>query len=610
METVPMNTPYEFGPQFLPDGRIIFRLWAPSAEKVDLIFAPEGKNIHFAMQPKPDGWFHSIVNCPISFPCRYFFQIDNELKVPDPASRLQDRDVHGPSLLVSGGKQQENDKGWSGRPWSETIIYELHVGTFTNEGTFAAAAEKLDYLVDLGISAIELMPVSDFPGKRNWGYDGVLHFAPAGSYGTPAELRSFINAAHARQLMVFLDVVYNHFGPEGNYLYCYAKPFFTDRHKTPWGNAINFDGRRAKTVRRFFIENALYWLEEYGFDGLRIDAVHAIFDNSTTHVLYELAEAVRQGPGRERHIHLMLENDANESHFLRQPGNSKKSCYAAQWNDDIHHAFHTLLTGETTGYYQDFSVDAIDYLGRCLCEGFAWQGERSVFRGNKHRGEPSKDLPPTKFISFLQNHDQIGNRAFGERISRLSRTEALKAATAALIIAPTIPMIFMGQEWAATNPFFFFCDFEADLAGKITAGRRREFSSFPEFSTPQSRARIPDPASEETFRRSKLNWQEIEQENHRQWHAFHRHLFQLRRGKIIPLLDAILPEQATYRKLGHAALQAQWKLRDGRTLQLQLNLGEREIAGVKPPWGDAEAIYTSSERQDALPPFFAGYYII
>ena len=602
-----MNTPCEFGPQFLPDGRIIFRLWAPSAKKVDLICVIEGKHLSFTMQSKANGWFCRTVNAQASSPSSYFFQIDQALKVPDPASRQQDSDVHGPSRIVFDEEQKEKTRAWRGRPWRETIIYELHVGTFTEEGTFAAAAEKVDYLAELGISAIQLMPVSDFPGNRNWGYDGVLPFAPAASYGTPSELRCFIEAAHARHLMVFLDVVYNHFGPEGNYLYCYAKPFFTGRRKTPWGKAINFDGRHAKTIRRFFIENALYWLEEYGFDGLRFDAVHAIFDTSPKHFLYELGEAVHEGPGRDRYIHLMLENDANESHLLRWPGNSEKKWYAAQWNDDMHHAFHTLLTGETSGYYQDFGVDAIDHLGRCLSEGFAWQGEPSPFRGHKCRGEPSHDLPPTAFISFLQNHDQIGNRAFGERLHHLSRPEALKAATAAFIIAPSIPMIFMGQEWAAPNPFLFFCDFEPSLAGKITAGRRREFSGFPEFSTPRSRTGIPDPASAETFRRSKLNWQETGREGHRQWHDLHRHLFYLRREKIIPLLDAILPGKATYRKLGHAALQAEWKLRDGQTLHLQLNLGEEEITGIRPPCGDV--VYASAERQDTLPPLFAGYYM-
>ncbi|MFZ5759589.1 MAG: malto-oligosyltrehalose trehalohydrolase [Thermodesulfobacteriota bacterium] len=605
METIPMTISYQFGARILPDGQVVFRLWAPSAEKVELFIETNGTNSHYLMEQQEGGWFFSTVQPPGCLSCRYFFKIDDNIMVPDPASLAQERDVHGPSLLIPAGKNRGKDEKWRGRPWFETIIYELHVGTFTESGTFKAAAEKLDYLADLGITAIELMPLSDFPGQRNWGYDGVLHFAPAHCYGAPDDLRFLIDSAHARKLMVFLDVVYNHFGPEGNYLYCYAKPFFTDRHKTPWGKAINFDGRRSGTVRRFFIENALYWIEEFGFDGLRIDAVHAIFDNSATHVLHELAEAVAQGPGRDRHIHLILENDANTAHFLRWPGDRRANWYAAQWNDDIHHAFHTLLTGETAGYYNEFSSAAINHLARCLTEGFAWQGESSPFRGDKPRGEPSADLPLTSFISFLQNHDQIGNRAMGERLGHLTGEEALKAATAALILSPSIPMIFMGQEWSASTPFLFFCDFEPSLAAKITAGRRREFAAFPEFSSPARRKNIPDPCSEETFRRSRLNWQESSSAHHQPWLALHRHLFQLRREKIIPLLEAVCPGKGSYRLLNRTALQAQWRLRDGRILQLDLNLGATEITGVKHPTGDV--IYTTAARENTLPPFFTGF---
>ncbi|MFZ5764013.1 MAG: malto-oligosyltrehalose trehalohydrolase [Thermodesulfobacteriota bacterium] len=600
-----MTISYEFGARSRPDGWVVFRLWAPSAEKVELFIEANGTNSHYLMEQQEGGWFFSTVQPPDCLSCRYFFRIDDDITVPDPASRAQERDVHGPSLLIPAGKNRGKDEKWRGLPWFETIIYELHVGTFTESGTFKAAAEKLDYLADLGITAIELMPLSDFPGQRNWGYDGVLHFAPAHCYGAPDDLRFLIDSAHARKLMVFLDVVYNHFGPEGNYLYCYAKPFFTDRHKTPWGKAINFDGRRSGMVRRFFIENALYWLEEFGFDGLRIDAVHAIFDNSATHVLHELAAAVAQGPGRDRHIHLILENDANTARFLRWPEDCRANWYAAQWNDDIHHAFHTLLTGETAGYYNEFSSAAINHLGRCLTEGFAWQGESSPFRGDKPRGEPSTDLPPTCFISFLQNHDQIGNRAMGERLGHLTGEAALKAATAALILSPSIPMIFMGQEWSASTPFLFFCDFEPSLAAKITAGRRREFAAFPEFSSPACRKNIPDPCSEETFRRSRLNWQERTSKCHQHWLALHHHLFRLRREKIIPLLEAVCPGKGSYRLLNRTALQAQWRLRDGRKLQLDLNLGASEITGVKHPTGDV--IYTTAARENTLPPFFTGF---
>lgn len=606
-----MITSYQFGTQNLGGGRILFRLWAPSAAKVDLFVETAGLTKKLTMQGEKCGWFSGTIKISAKFPCLYWFQIDDNLTVPDPASRYQPSDVHGPSLLVPSSDNKRKIPGkWRGRPWSETIIYELHVGTFTPQGTLVAAAAKLDYLADLGITAVELMPLADFPGERNWGYDGVLPYAPDSSYGTVADLHGFIEAAHSRNLMVFLDVVYNHFGPEGNYLYVYAKPFFTDRYRTPWGSALDFQGPRAETVRRFVIENGLFWLEEFGFDGLRLDAVHAIFDDSKLHILQELAQMIQEGPGRDRHIHLMLENDNNDAHYLRWSTSSGKNCYVAQWNDDIHHAFHVLLTGETEGYYCDFSDTAIDHLGRCLSEGFAWQGQRSPYRGNRPRGESSADLMPTRFISFLQNHDQIGNRAQGERLSGLTRPEPLRAATAALLLGPAIPLLFMGQEWATTSPFLFFCNFELDLAAKVTAGRREEFAGFAEFHNPRQREQIPDPNREETFSRSTLNWQEVEEEEHRQWLLFHRHLLQLRREWIVPLLDLICPGQSSYRRLSHHSLRATWPLRDGRSLMLLLNLGVRPVADVKIPVG--EIILTIGEKakeENILPPFFCGWYL-
>ena len=525
-----MNTndnTYQFGPLDLGRGRTVFRLWAPTATTVALFIETTGSIRQLAMAPeKEPGWFAALLK--VTGPCRYWFLIDNSQKVPDPASRYQPDDVHGPSLFVpSASVRGKTDGGWRGRSWPETVIYELHVGTFTPEGTLAAAAGRLDYLADLGITAVELMPLADFPGRRNWGYDGAALFAPDSSYGTAEDLRRFVGEAHARNLMVFLDVVYNHFGPEGNYLGSYAGPFFTDHYKTPWGSAIAFEGPDSGPVRRFFIENALYWLEEFNFDGLRFDAVHAIYDDSETHFLKELAERVREGPGRDRHIHLMLENDNNTAGYLRWRKKGS-DCYQAQWNDDIHHGLHVLLTGELAGYYDDFKDSPIDHLGRCLTEGYAWQGERSPYRGNQPRGEVSRDLMPTRFISFLQNHDQIGNRAFGERISALSRPEALKAATALLLLGPSIPMLFMGQEWATRRPFLFFCDFEPELAALVTKGRREEFAGFPQFQDASQRERIPDPNLEETFLHSKLDWQEMEADSHRQWLLFLLELLKVR----------------------------------------------------------------------------------
>ncbi len=603
-----MVASYRFGTKNLTDGQTVFRLWAPSAGKVDLFIETSGISSQYPLAPEMGGWFSGKLRVS-GTPCYYWFRIDDGLFVPDPASRFQPRDVHGPSLFVPP-KKNSQQTNWQGRPWRDTVVYELHVGTFTPQGTLSAATAKLDYLADLGITAVELMPLADFPGLRNWGYDGVLPYAPDNSYGTIDDLRRFIEAAHARNLMVFLDVVYNHFGPEGNYLYVYAKPFFTDRHQTPWGSSIDFQGVNSQTVRRFFIENALYWLTEFDFDGLRFDAVHAIFDDSKPHILQELAQEILEGPGRQRHIHLMLENDHNNSRYLRWQTESGKKCYTAQWNDDVHHALHVLLTGENEGYYIDFFDRAIDHLGRCLTEGFAWQGERSKYRGNKPRGEPSSDLMPTRFISFLQNHDQIGNRALGERISRLTHPEALKAATAVLLLAPSIPLLFMGQEWAATSPFLFFCHFEPELAAQVTKGRRREFAAFNSFRTPRQRTLIPDPNREETFLRSALQWQELEMEEHRQWWLFHRNLLRLRQAKIVPLLDLIRKKTAFYSTLGQFSLQATWPIMDGRRLELVLNLGDTALQDIHLPSGECiHATGKTAEGEFILPPFFCGWYL-
>jgi malto-oligosyltrehalose trehalohydrolase len=369
-------------------------------------------------------------------------------------------------------------------PWKtggteESVIYELHIGTFTSDGTFRAAIDKLDDLVELGVTAIELMPIADFPGARNWGYDGVYLFAPDATYGRPEDLKVLADAAHANGLMIFLDVVYNHFGPDGNYLDAYACQFFTDRHKTPWGAAINYDGPDSRPVRNFMIHNALYWLEEFHFDGLRLDAVHAIIDDSEMHLLEELADRVRDTFCGERHIHLILENEENEAHRLKRGPGGEPRIYTAQWNDDVHHVLHTAATGEDAGYYAEYRGDT-DKLARSLAEGFAFQGEMMAYRGEP-RGEPSAHLPPTAFVAFIQNHDQVGNRAFGDRLTASTPAEAVRAIAAIYLLAPQIPMLFMGEEWAAAQPFPFFCDFEAELGEAVRKGRREEFAKFPEF---------------------------------------------------------------------------------------------------------------------------------
>ncbi|HEX2738945.1 MAG TPA: malto-oligosyltrehalose trehalohydrolase, partial [Rubrobacter sp.] len=419
-----------FGAEVLENGETRFTLLAPAAETVDLILEDDLLSMH----REEDGTF--VLTTGAGAGARYLYRIDGTQEVPDPASRYQPDDVHGASQVVNPAAFVWEDEHWKGRPWEETALYELHVGSFSPEGTFAGVKEKLDHLVDLGVTAIELMPLSEFPGRRNWGYDGVLPFAPESAYGTPEDLKDLVQTAHSKGIMVFLDVVYNHFGPEGNYLPLYAPQFFTDRYDTPWGAAINFDGEGSEQVREFFIHNALYWLEEYNLDGLRLDAVHAINDASEKHFLDELAERVRQGPGRERHVHLVLENETKDVHYLRGP-------YDAQWNDDFHHALHVTLTGEDASYYADYADKPLRHLGRCLAEGFALQNE------------PSGGLPPGAFVSFIQNHDQIGNRAFGDRISHLAPLEAVRTAAEIYLLAPQIPMLFMGEEWAARTPFTF-----------------------------------------------------------------------------------------------------------------------------------------------------------
>src|SRR3954471_13155052 len=450
----------------------------------------------------------------------YRFQIDDKAEVPDPASRFQPQDVQGPSEVVDPTAFQWRDENWRGRPWEEAVFYELHVGTFSPEGTFRGVEQKLDYLRDLGVTAVELMPLADFSGARNWGYDGVLPFAPDSAYGRPEDLKQLVQSAHAKGLMIFLDVVYNHFGPEGNYLHLYAPQFFTKRHSTPWGEAINFDGPDSRVVRDFFIHNALYWIEEYRFDGLRLDAVHAIADDSPKHIVTEIAEAIARGPGRERQVHLVLENDANAARLLG-PGRA-----TAQWNDDAHHALHVIATGEREGYYRDYADAPLRHLGRVLAEGFAYQGEGSRHQG-KNRGERSGHLPLTSFIPFLQNHDQVGNRAMGDRLACLAPPERLRLARAAMLLAPSVPMLFMGEEYGEISPFLYFCDFHGELADAVREGRRREFSSFPQFADESARAAIPDPNSERTFLDSKLDWSRAGREEGRRTLQAHRDLLEL-----------------------------------------------------------------------------------
>ena len=527
-----------FGAQVLAQGGVRFRFWAPGAKKVELEIAGRFIPLHAGR----DGWFEHLVAA-AGPGTLYRYRIDGEVLVPDPASRFQPRDIDGPSEVIAPKAYPWGQHAWTGRPWSEAVIYELHVGTFTPEGSFAGVAKKIPFLKELGITAIELMPLSDFAGKRNWGYDGVLPYAPDSAYGRPEDLKALIDAAHGAGLMVLLDVVYNHFGPKGNYLARYAPRFFTERHKTPWGAAIDFSN---PVVRQYFVHNVLYWLGEYWFDGLRFDAVHAIIDDSPRHILDEIRASVP--PGK----HLVLENDANQARFIG-PGR-----YTAQWNDDSHHGYHVLATGESDGYYAAYSDAPARHLARCLAEGFAYQGEVSPF-SNERRGEPSAHLPPSCFVDFLQNHDQVGNRAFGERITQLSDERTLKALTAIQLLAPSPPLLFMGEEWGCRQPFLFFCDFEGELGEAVRNGRREEFKRFASF-----KSSIPDPLAESTFKQCVLDWTKRDAT----WLAHYKKLLQLRARAVAPRNFG----PGKYNMLGERAFEVTWD-----ELTLLANCGDHPV---------------------------------
>ena len=590
-----------FGAELRENGRTRFAMWAPRAQRVELVLGSDPKCTRHELTRK-HGWFEiELADAPAG--TRYAYSVDGGEAVPDPASRANPDDVHAPSMVVDATAYDWTDGDWHGRPWHEAIVYELHVGTFTPEGTFGAASARLDHLVSLGITAIELMPVADFAGTRNWGYDGVLLYAPDARYGTPDDLKHLIDAAHRAGLMVLLDVVYNHFGPEGNYLPQIAPDFFNPAHRTPWGAAINYDGPENATVREFFIHNALYWLEEFHVDGLRLDAVHAIVDTSTPHIVEELATRVHERFRGERHVHLVLENDDNAAHLLARSGHGAVQRATAQWNDDLHHAMHIALTGERDGYYVDYANRPALQIGRCLAEGFAYQGDWSAFR-QRMRGEPSADLPPEAFVNFLQNHDQVGNRAFGERIAALVRPDALRAAVACLLLSPAVPLLFMGEEFGASSPFQFFCDFSGDLSRAVTQGRRGEFARFESFTDPAVRERIPDPNAPETFERSRLRWEEIDLSPHREWLDFYRRCLALRRDVLVPHLAGTKGRSGRYDVRDGEVVSLRWDLASDVRWHLDANLSEA-TARITPPEGRVvfECGAEGVRSADTLPPW-------
>jgi maltooligosyltrehalose trehalohydrolase len=589
-----------FGAQVLEDGGTCFQLWAPSQEALGLVLEPDRRVV--PMSQLDDGFFAVTTDAPPG--SRYRFQLEDGSRVPDPASRHQPEDVTGPSEVIDPRAYAWRHAAWCGRPWHEAVLYELHVGAFTEEGTFDGLRRRLDHLVRLGVTALELMPLSDFSGTRNWGYDGVMPFAPDAVYGRPDDLKRLIDEAHARELMVFLDVVYNHFGPEGNYLHQYAESFFEPEEHTPWGAAINY---KMRAVRDFAIHNVLYWLEEYRFDGLRFDAVDRIVDRGEEHILKEIAATLRRSFPAERHVHLVLENDKNQAHLLERDDGGRPVWYDAQWNDDIHHVYHHLLTGEAGGYYADYATGTHERLARALSSGFVYQGDISHYRNGAMRGEPSGHLPPTAFVAFIQNHDQIGNRAFGERIADLAESDAVKAMQAVVLLAPNIPLLFMGEEWGAVQPFCFFTDFHDELADAVREGRRHEFKKFPEFASEEARAHIPDPNAFSTFAASRLDWSVPEQAEHAAWLGFVRELLRLRREAIAPRLLGLRGNAAQAAILDGTALRVAWNLGDGSVLELIANLGN-QTSGVGVEF-EGEVLFASDPdliaelREGRMPPW-------
>jgi maltooligosyltrehalose trehalohydrolase len=573
-----------FGPQLTRDG-VRFRLWAPAAKRVDVLL-----QMPQAMTRGDGGWFSADI-AGIKAGARYTFRIDREIDVPDPASAFQPDDVFGQSEVIDHASFAWRATDWRGRPWAEAVIVEAHVGAFTREGSYRAMIDKLDHLVATGITALELLPLADFAGSRNWGYDGVLWYAPDSAYGRPEDLKALIDEAHLRGLMVVLDVVYNHFGPEGNFLGRYAPSFFMEA-QTPWGRAIDY---RLPEVRAFAIENALHWLRDYRFDGLRLDAVNSIAEPGGLSLLRDLSAAAGElATATDRHIHLVLENGDNRASLLDAAQDPPRGKYRAQWNDDYHHAWRVLMTGETQGYYGDYRRAPLDDIARSLSSGFVYQGERSAFRGGP-RGEPSGALAPTAFINFLQNHDQVGNRALGDRLESVARPEVIEAALAVLLLAPAIPMLFMGEEWGSTTPFPFFCDFRGELAEAVRRGRRREY----DWAYAEHGDGVPDPLELSTFQSATLDWNARGEPAAQKRLMLVRNLLRIRRQEIVPRLAGAAFGKAHASK--DCVLMANWRLSDGATLLLLANLSDHDVPHApdqtdgRPIWGNATG--------DGMPPW-------
>jgi maltooligosyltrehalose trehalohydrolase len=569
-----------------------FRVWAPKATRVAVVLfdGPAPGDAH-ALAPEGDGYFAGFVEG-VEPGTDYMYRLDGGATRPDPASRFQPAGPHGPSRVVDPSAFSWGDAGWRGVPLEELVIYELHVGTFSAEGTFDGVITRLPQLRELGVTAIEIMPVAECPGRRNWGYDGVNLFAVEEAYGGPEGLRRLVDAAHREGLAVLLDVVYNHLGPDGNYLREFSDSYFNARHPTPWGDALNFDDDASAPVRAYFVANACFWAHEFHMDGLRLDATPQIIDESQTHILAELATTVRATLPAERHFVIIAENDHNEPEVVRAAEQGGWGLDGV-WADDFHHQLRVLLTGSRQSYYSNYTGAAED-LAATIRQGWFYTGQHFA-TWNKARGAPADEIAPQRFVYCLENHDQVGNRAFGERLEHLVGLEVFRAASTLLLLCPQTPLIWMGQEWAATSPFQFFTDFNEELGRLVTAGRQAEFAGFHDFLAVE----VPGPQFEATFERSKLNWEEREREPHGGVLRLYQDLLRLRREQ--PALRERGREAYRVEVVGERALALR---REGgradETLLALFNFGERlvvelSVEATRPPAGHGWHVVLDSE---------------
>ena len=581
----PVNLESRLGATYLSDGRCQFLVWAPRAKRVEVKILGQNEQ-YIPLQPTEKG-YHKVTVPDIGPGTSYLFRLDNEKERPDPASRYQPFGVHKPSQITDPPAFRWNDANWSGLDLEKYVLYELHVGTFTAEGTFDAILPRLDEIRSLGITALELMPVAQFPGERNWGYDGVYPFAVQASYGGPEGLKRLVDACHQREMAVVLDVVYNHLGPEGNYLSDYG-PYFTDAYRTPWGEAINFDGPESDEVVRFFIQNALYWLEDLRIDALRLDAIHGIVDRNARPFLEMLAEEVDNFGGRvARKMYLIAESDLNDARFVL-PRTRNGYGLHAQWNDDFHHAVHVLMTGEQRGYYQDFGT--VGQLAKAFTEGYVYTGEYSKFRNCRH-GNSSRDIEARQLVVFTQNHDQVGNRMSGERLSQLISFEALKVCAGLLVLSPFLPLIFMGEEYGETAPFLYFTSHsDPDLIEAVRRGRKEEFAAFGWHGEP------PDPQDESTFLKSKLNHARAQQEPHRSLREFYGELLTLRSS--LPALRHLSKETTEVQVFEEEKTVCVTRCNKESQVFMAFNLGDDNVSvNGAVPEGNWEKSVDSSDRR-------------